>query len=335
MTQPPGGTGPAGDELLNVSAGIAEFLEVISVRHGHGADTFAGKSLSRPAGRVFGGQLLGQAVMAGGLTVPAGRHVHSLHAYFLHPGDPAQPLRYSVHRVRDGGSFSARQVTGWQDDRVIVAVTASFQRAGAGLSHQVPMPSVPSPDGLAAQFPFVSAREAAQSRPAVELRRVFDDAGLPGPEEEHVLSARRGGANGHAGPSRPDMPSPGDGRADAAVWMRFTHELPDDPLLHAAALAYLSDYSILRGALRMHSVRRGSGVRTASLDHSIWFHRPPRLDGWTLYDIFSPATGGMRALGTGRLFDQSGALIASVAQEGLLRHLPPGPCQEERRHVIS
>jgi acyl-CoA thioesterase II len=304
--------------VRDVSAGTAEFLDVMTLRD-DGADAFAGNSLSRPGNRVFGGQLLGQAVLATRQTVPRGRDVHSLHAYFLHPGNPAETLHYSVHRVRDGANFSARQVTGSQGDRVIVTVTASFQRTGGqGLNHQVPMPPVPGPEGLEPQFPFVPPGAPPGSQ-AVELRRVFDDAELPGPEEENSLSGGvAAGADGQPGPVRPDVRQFGDGRADAAVWMRFTHELPDDPLLHAAALAYLSDYSILRGALRMHDVRRGS-VRTASLDHSMWFHRPPRLEGWTMYDIFSPAANGLRALGTGRLYTQSGALIASVAQEGLVR----------------
>ena len=306
--------------MREVSAGAAEFLDVMTLLD-DGTDAFAGKSLSRPGDRVFGGQLLGQAAMAAGLTVPAERHVHSLHAYFLHPGDPGESLLYSVHRVRDGANFSARQVTGRQGNRVIVTVSASFQRTGGeGLTHQVPMTPVPGPDGLEAQFPFVRADQAPETQ-AVELRRVFDDAELPGPEEEDSLGG--GTTAGPGGPARPDVRQFGDGRADAALWMRFTHPLPDDPLLHAAALAYLSDYSILRGALRMHNVRRGS-VRTASLDHSVWFHRPPRLEGWTLYDIFSPAANGLRALGTGRLYTQSGTLIASVAQEGLVR-LSAGP----------
>ncbi|HEY3881030.1 MAG TPA: acyl-CoA thioesterase domain-containing protein [Trebonia sp.] len=305
--------------MREVSAGAAEFLDVMTITD-DGAGTFAGKSMSRPGNRVFGGQLLGQSVLAAGRTVPGDRHVHSLHAFFLHPGNPAETLRYSVHRVRDGANFSARQVTGSQGDRVIVTVTASFQRAGGeGLTHQVPMTPVPGPEGLEPQFPFVLPGAPAETQ-AVELRRVFDDAELPGPEDENSLA---GVANGHPGPARSDVRQFGEGRADAAVWMRFTHELPDDPLLHAAALAYLSDYSILRGALRMHSIRRGS-VRTASLDHSMWFHRPPRLEGWTLYDIFSPAANGLRALGTGRLYTQSGTLMASVAQEGLVR-LSAGP----------
>lgn len=298
---------------------ISDFIEIMYVRPCGQADVFEAGSLPLPDFRVFGGQLIAQSVMAAGATVGDDRHVHSLHAYFLYPGNPRKPLRFRVERLRDGGSFTIRQVLCTQDDRPVVLMNASFHRAGRGVTHQVPMPTnVPGPDDLTGQFPFVSEYRPDLRSP-VELRRVPDDTELPGPEDENVPVSASPQLDGHTGA---EVLPPGDGRMDAAVWMRFVGQLPDDPLLHAASLAYLSDYSILRGAFRMHRVRRGSGVRSASLDHSMWFHSTATVDGWTLYDIVSPGAGGMRVLGTGRLFTQSGLLLASVVQEGLLR-LPP------------
>ena len=247
--------------------------------------------------------MLAQGVIASGRTVRAveggaERRLHSIHAYFMRPGDDTQPITFSVERMRDGRSFSTRRVHAIQHGKPILSMSASFQTPDSGMDHQDPMPDAPDPDdvpSLAAVFAGVDhpgARHIATQR-AIELRHVEGNL-FVGPATDQV--------------------------ADQRVWMRAIGELPDDHLVHEAVLAYASDYSLLESILRRHGKGwRTTGLRAASLDHAMWFHRPARADDWLLYVQHSPSAQGGRGLGIGRMFSQDGTLVASVAQEGMLR----------------
>jgi acyl-CoA thioesterase-2 len=268
------------------------------------ARVFEGRSQKMPHGRVFGGQVLAQCVMAAGLTVrdvsdqDNARPIHSLHGYFMRPGDDTLPIRFAVEEMRDGNSFSTRRVHAVQKGAPIMSMVCSFQERAGGLDHQEPAPQVPSPEdllSLADAFRGVDhpgARHIADSRP-IELRPVegnlFVDAG---PEQV---------ASNH-------------------VWMRAVDRLPDDPLLHAAVLAYASDYSLLEPVLRRHGlVWTDPRLRVASLDHSMWFHREARADDWLLYAQESPSAISGRGLAIGHMFSREGVLVATTAQEGMIR----------------
>ena len=262
------------------------------------ADVFVGRSQPVPWGRVYGGQVLGQCVVAAGLTVDAERPIHSLHGYFLRPGDSSQPIRFAVERLRDGRSFSARRVHALQDGRPILSMIASFQVPADGMDHAEPMPSVPEPEELTSDSVLLESVDHPvtnywrENRP-IELRHV---------EQPLYLG-----------------PDP-DRRAHQAVWMRFAGALPTTPLVQAAALAYISDYTLLEPVLRRHGVAWGNPrLRSASLDHAMWWHRRAPLDGWLLYVEESPSASSGRGLGTGRIYTRAGELVASVAQEGMLR----------------
>lgn len=258
------------------------------------------EDLGTPA--VFGGQVLGQALMAASLTVEPDRSVHSMHAYFLLPGEHA-PIDYSVDRVRDGRSFTTRHVLARQQGRIIFEMAASFQTVDQGLEHQLPMPALPGPEGLPSELEqrlAMGERLPARWRVkgtqphGIEYRRV---------ENDDLLA-----------------PKPRDG--GSAIWMRAVAPLPDDPMVHRALLAYASDHGLLRGAMVPHGYSFMSGrVRAASLDHAMWFHRDFRFDDWLLYVIDSPSAGGARGLCRGSVFTRDGRLVASTAQEGMLRIL--------------
>lgn len=265
-------------------------------------DVFVGRSQPQPYGRVFGGQVLAQSVVAAGRTVPspegAERRIHSLHGYFLRAGDSERPIRFVVERMRDGASFSARRVHAVQDGRILLSMITSFQDAADGLDHQDPRPDVPDPETLQSDLARVAAAapgliDRFKERRAIEMRHVQETIFL-----------------------QPD----GSGSADQSVWLRTAGRLPDDPLVHAAVLAYCSDYSLLEPVLRHHGLAWSDRrLRIASLDHAMWFHRPVRADDWILYTQESPSAQGGRGLGTGRMFGADGALVASVAQEGTVR----------------
>lgn len=268
------------------------------------ARVFEGRSQKMPHGRVFGGQVLAQCVMAAGITVRdaseagAARPIHSLHGYFMRPGDDTLPIRFAVEEMRDGNSFSTRRVHAVQKGAPIMSMVCSFQQRAGGLDHQDTMPQVPGPDGLASladAFRGVDhpgARHIAESRP-IELRPVESNMFLDaGPEKV---------ATNH-------------------VWMRAVDRLPDDPLLHAAVLAYSSDYSLLEPVLRRHGlVWTDRRLRVASLDHSMWFHRDARADEWLLYAQQSPSAVSGRGLSVGEIYSQDGTLVATTAQEGMVR----------------
>jgi acyl-CoA thioesterase-2 len=262
---------------------VDELVAALAVAQVSATD-FTGDSTSVPPGRVFGGQLLAQCAVAVALTVPAPAVLHSLHGYFLRAARPGVKLRFAVTTLRDGRSFAVRRVDVVQDNEIVTSVTASCHLAEDGYTHQDPMPERPPYAVLPGRTPFPAAPDGPAQAGAVELRAC------------------------------PPVP----GRAESAVWMRITAPLPDDPVLHQAMLVYLSDFSILHGAFRYHDVDRRE-VRTASLDHSIWLHRPARADAWLLYDSRSPSAAGARAMGQAGLFTASGALAATAAQEMLVR----------------
>jgi acyl-CoA thioesterase II len=251
--------------------------------------------------RVFGGQVAAQALVAGVRTVEAPKTVHSLHSYFLRPGDPSVPIVYDVERIRDGRSFSTRRVVARQHGRGIYYMTLSFQVPEEGFEHQDAMPEVPSP----ADAPDLNEL----------LRRQSDRAAEHWMREWASLELR------WVGDSRPGGALPTDERpAQVRLWIRTNGRLDDSPLTHLAAFTYASDLTLLGSSLVPHGVQVADpSVQSASLDHTIWFHRPFRADEWLLYDQASPSASGARGLAIGRVFTEDGRLVASVAQEGLIR----------------
>jgi len=279
---------------------LQHVLAVLDLQAGTGtdADTFLGTSYRPPWGRIFGGQVLAQSLVAATRTVDRSRPVHSLHAYFLRAGDPALPITFDVERLRDGRSFSARRTQAIQRGKPILSMISSFQEPSDGLDHQVEMPDVPGPDELPTleeQFGHLANPRIQQtllSRP-VDIRHVNGPLYLkPGPEPV-----------GHQ-----------------AIWFRAAGKLGDDPLLHTALLTFASDYTLLESVLRRHGLSWGNpGMKTASLDHAMWFHRWARADEWLLYAQESPSASGARGMGMGRIFTADGVLVASTAQEGMMR----------------
>jgi acyl-CoA thioesterase-2 len=269
-------------------------LETIEV------DIFRGKQPLESLQRVFGGQVAGQALVAAGRTVPSDRPVHSLHAYFLRPGDPSIPIVYEVDRIRDGRSFTTRRVVAIQRGKAIFNLSASFQVAEPGLEHQRPMPDVPDPEPL----PTMRERLAAYvkdmdpwfSRPRpIDIRYVTDPPVVLREQE-------------------------GEKEPRSQVWMRADGTLPDDPLLHVCLVTFASDMTLLDSTLLKHGLANGKDdFQLASLDHAMWFHRPFRADEWWLYDQESPRTAGARGLAVGQIYTRAGELAVSVVQEGLIR----------------
>jgi len=262
---------------------------------------FRGESRDIGTSRVFGGQVLGQALAAANYTTE-GREVHSLHAYFLRQGDHTAPIVYEVDRQRDGRSFSSRRVVAIQHGRPILNLAASFQVPEEGLEHSAPMPQVTAPDELKDIREY--RKEFIATIPVEDLPRPF--------LLEHPFEFR---------PVEP--PRFGDVEAAPAtqhVWFRAVGELPDDDDLHRNMLAYLSDYYLLLTALRPHALTAFSpNLQVASLDHALWFHRPFRIDRWMLYAMESSNASGARGLSHGRIYCRDGTLVANVAQEGVTR----------------
>jgi len=265
-----------------------------------GGDRFLAQSEDIGTPAVFGGQVLGQSLMAASLTVGAERPVHSMHAYFLLPGEHA-PIEYSVDRVRDGRSFTTRHVVARQQDRIIFEMSASFQTVDEGVEHQIGMPEVAGPEGLVSEL---------------DLRIALGDR-LPEPwrskaVEPHGIEYRRCEPD--------DLLAPVPRPSESALWMRAIAPLPDDPVVHRALLAYASDHGLLRAAMLPHGLSFMTGeVRPASLDHAMWFHRDFRMDDWLLYVLDSPSASGARGLCRGSIYTRDGRLVASAAQEGMLR----------------
>ena len=262
---------------------------------------FRGQSQDLGWGTVFGGQVLGQALSAAVQTVPEERQVHSLHAYFLRSGDVTKPIVYDVDRIRDGSSFTTRRVVAIQSGRAIFNLAASFQKSEPGFEHQDAMPAVAPPESLPTEqevFARFGDRAPPWSKSDVSTR----------PFEFRLVDA----------PDDPIYPSAREARRK--VWMRATGALPSTPALHAYLLAYASDFAFITTALMPHGVTGAApGMQVASLDHVMWFHHPVRVDEWLLYVMDSPAASGARGLVRGAVYNQDGRLIASTAQEGLIR----------------
>ena len=271
---------------------LVDLLDLESIE----VNIFRGVSPNEDRQRVFGGQVAAQSLMAAGRTVDTGRP-HSLHAYFLRPGDPNVPILYEVDRIRDGKSFTTRRVVAIQHGRAIFNMSTSFHVDEPGLSHQFPMPDVPAPDSL--------------DTLVTRLEPYPGDAGglVPRP---HPIDQR------HIG----ELPfSHGAGKEPVQrLWIRADGTLPDEPLLHACIAAYASDMSLFDTMLAPHDVRwEDCDFMGASLDHCMWFHRPFRADEWLLYDMDSPSAFGARGLARGFLFTREGELVVSMVQEGLMR----------------
>ncbi|MEW6476291.1 MAG: acyl-CoA thioesterase II [Actinomycetota bacterium] len=264
---------------------------------------FRGISWKDDRPRVFGGQVAGQALVAASRTVECAgdhRNVHSLHAYFLRPGDPSVPIVYEVDRIRDGKSFTTRRVVAIQHGEAIFNLQASFHVEETGLDHQVSMPEAPPPESLPRADelePPVPGR--LWTRQPVDMRYVD-------------------------GPPWDRRPSPAGAAARQLVWIRADGTLPDDPVLHTCVVAYASDYTLLGASLIPHGVSYfRDDIMMASLDHAMWFHRPFRADEWLLYSQTSPSASGGRGLAYGGIFRTDGALAVSVVQEGLIRPVDP------------
>jgi acyl-CoA thioesterase II len=250
--------------------------------------------------RIFGGQVAGQALVAAGRTVPADRPVHSLHAYFIRPGDPTVPLVYLVDQVRDGRSFTTRRVSAIQHGKTIFTLSASFHREEPGVTHATSMPDVPPPESIAPT--------------SVRMEKLFGP-GIHDFYHQNPIDIR------HVGPLTFEaVTDPALRTASNLVWLRADGELPDDPLLHVCLMTYASDMTLLDSVLLAHGLSWADGRTTgASLDHAMWFHRPFRADRWLLYSQESPIAGGARGLARGQVFTSDGQLVVSVVQEGLIR----------------
>lgn len=285
-------TNPVVDELIDL-------LQLERLEH----NLFRGQSRDIGTRYVFGGQVLGQALSAAQQTVASERSAHSLHAYFLRAGDIEQPIIYNVERTRDGRSFSVRRVTAIQHGQPIFNFSASFHIAEDGVEHQLSMPAVPKPDDLSPPPP-IPADELA-GVPA-KIQRWL---GLSGPFEFRPVYPR----NEFKPPKMPPFQQ---------IWFRLIDRIGDDPILHRSLLAYASDFHLIGTTTLPHGISYlQNTVQMASLDHAMWFHRPFRVDEWLLYSFDSPSAHGSRGLARGMIYTMDGRLIASTAQEGLVRVL--------------
>jgi acyl-CoA thioesterase-2 len=262
-------------------------------------DIFTGPSQWMPLGRVFGGQVLAQSIVAATRTVEQDRSIHSMHGSFLRPGDVNFPITFSVDRIHDGRSFSTRRTQAYQNGLPILSMIASYQTEDDGIEHQDAMPEgLPGPEEL----PSTASTLEDVRHPVAQYwasQRPFD--------MRHVTSPIY-------------LSVEGDHVAHQAVWFRTIGDMPDDPALHRAALAYASDYTIMESVMRRHGIAWGTpGLKAASLDHAMWWHRPARVDEWLLYVQESPTASGGRGLSQGRIFTRDGRLVASVAQEATIR----------------
>jgi acyl-CoA thioesterase II len=287
---------------------LADLLVALDIKDAGGArtkeDIFIGPSQWMPHGRVFGGQVLAQSTVAATRTVDAERTLHSLHGYFLRAGDIDLPITFSVDRLRDGRSFSTRRVQAYQKGEPIFSMIASFQIESPGLLHQEDMPAnIKQPEEIASaaeilgSIPHPVAQYWAKARP-------FDMRHVDSPIYFEVK---------------------GEPVAHQAVWLKAIGELPESKTLHQAALAYVSDFTILESIYRRHKISWAKpGLKTASLDHAMWFHAPAKVDDWMLYVQESPAAQNSRGLAIGKIFSRDGVLLATVAQEGMVR-VPENP----------
>lgn len=280
-------------------SGLLAALDLTDTGARTSEDIFTGPSQWMPGGRIYGGQVLAQSLVAANRTVAADRFVHSMHGYFLRPGDATLPITFSVDRIHDGRSFSTRRTQAYQNGLPILSMIASFQDVDEGLEHQLDMPAdLPDPETLPSTADILGGIDHPVAR-FWATERAFDI--------RHVGSPIYLAVQGERVPHQ-------------AVWMRAVGTLPDDPNLHRAAIAYASDHTILEPVLRGHGVPwTAPGLKVASLDHAMWWHRDGRADEWMLYVQESPNSIGGRGLSFGRVYDRAGRLLASIAQEGMIR----------------
>jgi len=281
---------------------LADLIDLLALER-LDVDLYRGRSQDLALGATFGGQVVAQALSAAAQTVAAGRPAHMLHGLFLRAGDAQRPILYQVDRLRDGKSFSTRRVSAVQEGgEALFSLEASFQVPEEGFEHQDPMPAAPPPDALPPEREL--AMEVAKGLPE-PLRTV---ALADQPIEFRSVEARN--------PLQPRVSEP-----RRRIWCRAVDRLPDDPALQRCLLAYASDFAFLGTSLDAHGASWATGVRLVTLDHVMWFHRPFRCDDWLLYAVESPSASGGRALVRGQFFDRTGRLVASSAQEGLIRRL--------------
>lgn len=298
MTTPPNPPSPA--TAPDVSPALTKLLQTLTLERLED-NLFRGPKSSEGWQRVYGGQVLGQALAAAAATVDTDRTIHSLHGYFLLAGAPEHEIIYDVERIRDGGSFTTRRVRGTQHGRAIFAMSASFHKQEAGFDHQSPMPAVPKPETLPRAKDLVSRMLAHLPE---NMRAYWD--------REHPIDVRI------VDPSRYTSREPR--AAEQAVWLKTNGRLPDLPHIHQAVLAYASDFTLLDTALVAHGkLLFDRDIQLASLDHAMWFHRPFRADSWLLYAQDSPTAFGARGYCRGAIYDLEGRLVASTVQEGLMR----------------
>jgi acyl-CoA thioesterase-2 len=283
-----------------VNETLKELLDLLDLEQIE-VNIFRGRSPEERQQRVFGGQVAGQALVAAGRTVQPDRFVHSLHAYFIRPGDPTVPIVYDVDRVRDGRSFTTRRVTAIQHGKAIFALSASFQKPESGPEHHAAMPEAPDPETLPTMRDRMAKVFGEEIADRFLRRRPFD--------------VRHATALTWEGAKDPALRSP-----ESRVWLRVDGELPDDPLLHVCLMTYASDMTLLDTVLLNHGLAWGDNrTMGASLDHAMWFHKPFRADQWLLYAQDTPAAAGARGLARGEVYTQDGDLVVSVVQEGLIR----------------
>ncbi|HCG80304.1 MAG TPA: acyl-CoA thioesterase II [Oceanospirillales bacterium] len=288
--------------MSDVLQGLVELLEPTGI----GENTFRGETQDLGFRALFGGQVMAQSLSSALKTLPEGEwHAHSFHVYFMLAGTVTDHLEFEVDRLRDGRSFCTRQVKAIQNGRAILTMICSFQQTEEGFEHQAAMPEVKGPDGIPSQ---------------VELARMFRDYF---PEKvRDIYTADKPIEMRVLDPVNIFAPTKKD--PVKYLWMKADGSLPEDTDLHAKLLAYASDFNLLPTSLHPHARSYGQkGMQMASLDHSVWFHRPFRMDEWLLYAIDSPNAGGGRGFCRGQVFNQKGELVASVAQEGLIRYREP------------
>jgi acyl-CoA thioesterase II len=293
------GPGATGDSMASAVQELVDILNLETLE----LNLFRGRSPQSRWQRVFGGQVIGQALVAACRTVEGVvlRPPHSLHAYFLIGGDPKVPIIYEVDRIRDGKSFTTRRVVAIQHGQAIFSMSVSFHVHEEGFSHQFKMPDVPMPDALPSE---AEMKERVWPQMPEQVRRYY--------ERERPIELRPVEYNRYFGEKLED------GRFH--IWVRATGELPDEPAIHQCVLAYASDMMLLDAALIAHGRTVFSDdIMAASLDHALWFHRPFRADEWLLYAQDSPNLAGSRGFARGLIFSSDGTLVSSVAQEGLLR----------------
>ena len=278
----------------------AELIDLIQLEQ-LDDNLFRGQNYVTPWGRVFGGQVLAQSIHAARVTVPEDRIVHSMHGYFILGGDPKQPIIYNVDRIRDGRSFTTRRVVGIQKGRAIFNMSASFQIEEKGFSHQIPMPDVPPPEEVATDKEWIE--DYKKQLPDMYKRYQIDRPIEFRPVEKF-------------NPIYPKKERP-----FRHIWIKANGPIPDDPLLQREILAYACDYNLMTTSLLPHRDRfKIQDMQMASLDHAMWFHGDVKVDEWLLYALDGPSASNSRGFSRGSFFNQKGELVASVVQEGLIRH---------------